>query len=66
MVTWQVDRGCHKVSAKAFDKLCKAMPEQKDDMAEDTEPHNARVTTADFITTDVAMPAGVTAAELGH
>ena len=24
-VTWQMDRGCHKVSAKSVDNLCKQM-----------------------------------------
>jgi len=28
MVTWQVDRGCHLISAKAFDRLCKRMRRQ--------------------------------------
>lgn len=66
MVTWQVDRGCHKISAKSFDKMCKAMLQQKDDMKGDVVPHNARITTGDFITTDVPMAEGVTAQELGH
>ena len=55
MVTWQVDRGCHLISAKAFDNLCKAMKAQKADMSGDTHPHNARQTTAAAITTDVPM-----------
>lgn len=55
MVTWQVDRGCHLISAKAMDHLCKAMKEQKDDMSEDTQPHDARKTTDAAITTDIPM-----------
>lgn len=60
-VTWQVDRGCHMISAKAMDRLCGQMKEQADDMSSDTHPHNARETTSAAITTDVAMPAGVDA-----
>jgi len=63
MVTWQVDRGCHKLSAKAFDKLCGQMKAIKtkggDDMSSDLYPHNSRATTFDSITTDIAMPVGV-------
>jgi hypothetical protein len=42
MVTWHVDRHCHKVSAKAFDNLCKQMLEIADDMSADVEPHGSR------------------------
>ena len=55
----QVDRGCHMISAKAMDNLCKQMGMQADDMTSDMYAHNARVTTAAAITTNVAMPAGV-------
>ena len=41
-ITWQVDRTCHKVSAKAWDQMCKKMKEQKDDMSDDTHAHGAR------------------------
>jgi len=41
-ITWQVDRTCHKVSAKAWDEMCKKMKEQKDDMKDDTHAHGAR------------------------
>ena len=58
MVTWQVDRGCHMISATAMDRLCGQMKAQKDDMSSDTHPHNARETTAASITTDIAMPVG--------
>ena len=60
-VTWQVDRGCHMISAKAMDRLCGQMGMQADDMHSDMHPHNSRVTTAPAITTSVAMPAGVNA-----
>lgn len=55
MVTWQVDRGCHLISARAFDQLCKQMKSNTDDMTGDIYPHNARETTAPAITTDVPM-----------
>ena len=58
MVTWQVDRGCHMISAAAMDRLCGQMKAQTDDMSSDTHPHNARETTAAAITTDIPMPAG--------
>jgi len=60
-VTWQVDRGCHMISAKAMDGLCKQMGMQADDMHSDMHPHNSRVTTSAAITTSIAMPAGVDA-----
>lgn len=41
-ITWQVDRKCHLVSASAFDKMCKDMMKQKDDMTEDLHPHGSR------------------------
>jgi len=41
-ITWQVDRVCHKVSAKSFDMMCKMMLEQSDDMTDDTFPHGSR------------------------
>ena len=59
----QVDRGCHKLSAKAFDKLCGQMKAIKtkggDDMSSDLYPHNSRATTFDSITTNIAMAVGV-------
>lgn len=54
-LSWQVDRGCHLISARAFDKLCKLMQEQKNDMSGGTYPHNARKTTAAAISTDLPM-----------
>jgi len=59
MVTWQVDRGCHFISAKAFDGLCEVMLEQKVEMHKDIHPHNARETTDPSITTDMRMGPGV-------
>lgn len=58
-VAWQVDRGCHKVSAKAFDQMCKSMLEQSDDMTHDLEPHNARVTSLAALVTDVPIGEGL-------
>ena len=55
MVSWQVDRGCNLISARAFDELCRVMKEQRVDMSSDTYPHNARETTDPSITTDVPM-----------
>ena len=64
-VTWQVDRGCHKISARAFDNLCRQMlnnnkyPTCGDDMSGDTYPHNSRETTHPAITTNQVMKEGV-------
>lgn len=55
MVTWQVDRGCHLISARAVDELCRVMKEQKVDMSGDTHAHNARATTDPSITSDIPM-----------
>jgi len=41
-ITWQVDRKCHLISASSFDKLCKDMGMQKDDMSGDFYAHGAR------------------------
>merc|ERR1712174_79966 len=41
-ITWQVDRKCHLVSAKSFDKMCKKMLDQKDNMKDDVKPKGAR------------------------
>jgi len=46
-ITWQVDRTCHKISASSFDKLCKDMLVQRDDMQGDVYPHGARELVAD-------------------
>jgi len=42
-ITWQVDRKCHLISAKSFDKLCKDMLAVRDDMSGDVHPHGARM-----------------------
>ena len=55
MVSWQVDRGCHLISAKAFDNLCKAMKMQKVDRSEDVHPQDARPKTEPVVTSDVPM-----------
>mmetsp|Transcript_19036 Transcript_19036/g.33530 ORF Transcript_19036/g.33530 Transcript_19036/m.33530 type:complete len:144 (+) Transcript_19036:1001-1432(+) len=41
-VTWQVDRKCHLISASSFDKMCKEMKKQADDMKKDLKAHGAR------------------------
>ena len=41
-ITWQVDRTCHKISASAWDDMCRMMNEQKDDMSKDLYAHGAR------------------------
>jgi len=41
-ITWQVDRKCHMISASSFDKLCRDMLAQADDMAGDIYPHGSR------------------------
>ena len=59
MLDFQVDRGCHKVSAKKFDDLCKQMLQQSDDMSGDIHPHTARTTVDPELATDVEMGDGV-------
>lgn len=49
-ITWQVDRRCHLISASSFDKLCKDMKEQADDMSDDLYPHGARGLVDDDLT----------------
>jgi hypothetical protein len=41
-ITWQVDRTCHMISASSFDKMCKDMMTQQDDMSTDLYAHGAR------------------------
>jgi len=48
-ITWQVDRKCHMISASSFDKLCKDMKDQADDMSDDLYPHGARGLVADAL-----------------
>jgi len=46
-ITWQVDRKCQMISASSFDKMCKDMMEQRDDMGPDLVAHGARALVAD-------------------
>jgi len=48
-ITWQVDRTCHLISASSFDKLCKDMLSQRDDMSMDVYPHGSRELVADHL-----------------
>lgn len=48
-ITWQVDRNCHLVSASSFDKMCKDMMEQADDMSGDLYAHGARELVDDYL-----------------
>ena len=48
-ITWQVDRKCHLISASTFDKMCKDMKAQADDMAGDLHPHGSRELVADHL-----------------
>lgn len=41
-ITWQVDRQCHLISASTFDKMCRDMSAQRDDMSVDLHPHGSR------------------------
>jgi len=41
-ITWQVDRKCHLISASSFDKMCKDMLSQRDDMTDDLYAHGSR------------------------
>jgi hypothetical protein len=48
-ITWHVDRKCHLISASSFDKMCKDMLEQGDDMSNDIYPHGAREVVSDAL-----------------
>jgi len=51
-VQWQVDRACHKVSARSFDAMCKVMKEVFG-MSKDLYPHGSRVLVDPaFVTSD--------------
>jgi Delta carbonic anhydrase len=41
-ITWQVDRKCHLISASSFDKMCREMKAQPDDMEVDLDPQGSR------------------------
>ena len=49
-ITWHVDRKCHQISAKSFDKMCEQMKAQLDDMTGDLHPHGAREVVAHSMT----------------
>jgi len=49
-ITWQVDRKCHMISAKSFDKLCADMLKNPDDMSSDVYAHGSRETVAAHVT----------------
>jgi len=51
-ITWQVDRKCHMISASSFDKLCKDMKLQHDDMSGDLYAHGSRPLVADHLAAD--------------
>ena len=51
-ITWHVDRKCHKISAKSFDRMCKQMKAQLDDMSSDLHPHGSRVVVSHQYTAD--------------
>jgi len=51
-ITWQVDRKCHLISASSFDKLCKDMLSQPDDMSHDIHAHGSRVLVANTLAAD--------------
>merc|ERR1719230_1636348 len=57
-ITWQVDRKCHLVSASTFDKMCKDMKAQRDDMSDDLHAHGARELVLNNLTADNMMTAG--------
>merc|ERR1711968_345045 len=42
-ITWQVDRTCHLISARSFDKLCQDMLGKADDMSGDVHAHGSRI-----------------------
>ena len=48
-ITWHVDRKCHLISASSFDKMCKDMLEQADDMSDDIHPHGSREHVSDTL-----------------
>ena len=45
-ITWQVDRKCHLISARSFDKLCQDMQGMRDDMTSDLHAHGSRALVA--------------------
>ena len=51
-ITWQVDRKCHIISASSFDKMCKDMKAQRDDMSGDLYAHGSRELVANHLAAD--------------
>jgi hypothetical protein len=41
-ITWQVDRKCHMISASSFDRMCRQMELQADNMKDDLYAHGSR------------------------
>lgn len=54
-ITWHVDRKCHLISASSFDKMCKDMKAQADDMSEDLYAHGSREFVAANLNADNQM-----------
>jgi len=52
LITWQVDRKCHLISASSFNKMCTYMKIKRDYMTEDLEPHGSR----DVVSDNLAIP----------
>jgi len=51
-ITWQVDRKCHLISASSFDRMCREMKAQRDDLEIDTHPHGSRELVSDILAAD--------------
>ena len=67
-ITWHVDRKCHLISASSFDKMCKDMLDQADDMSDDIYPHGAREHVSDELSAnnrDDLGPNGATVSGTG-
>lgn len=51
-ITWHVDRKCHMISASSFDKMCKDMKSQPDDMSDDLYAHGSREVVSAILNAD--------------
>lgn len=51
-ITWHVDRKCHMVSASSFDRMCKQMEQQADNMKDDLYAHGSREMVLDMHAAD--------------
>lgn len=51
-ITWQVDRKCHLISASSFDRMCKQMEQQADNMKDDLYAHGSRELVIDIHAAD--------------